>query len=548
MPSTPTTKSQVQAYKFVMRRMQSALVRRDAVMLHDPMRTHSRATVVGVILGVLGAVVFVLIALLSPAPSVPASGGIVIGEQSGTVYVVTGNPQKLIPTFNLASARLILLAQSQQQTQGAQGGAQPAAANAAPAAAVIPTVVSDEQLKNIPREKLTGIPDGPQLLPDTTQRISPNWAVCDQVELDTRLPLPDSVNRTDTTVIGGVANVGTELDRGQALLGRADDGKTYLIYRLAATQARPDANTVRAEVDLGDNDPVRAALQLPAKARKASQAFLNAIPDVGKLVPPVVPGAGETPPQDFDGLTVGDVFSTSPSGAPTDFWLITRDGIQKVSSAVADIVRVAKNGGGSKITDLGLEKINNVRRLQPTDSGFVKVDNYPEQTPTVLDATQGSPVACLGWSFDVNKKTAHTSVYVSKGLPAETTNADGSSKVQSISTTGPNGLPITGFYMPPGFGAVVQSATESSATFFKGPIQLISDRGLRYGVPDQATAAALGLTDALPAPESIIGLLPTGSSLNTQNVMKQFDSVPIDPNAGSFQSPANQQAGQPAGN
>ncbi|MEW2499349.1 type VII secretion protein EccB [Amycolatopsis sp. NPDC047767] len=547
MPSTPTTKSQVQAYKFVMRRMQSALVRRDAVMLHDPMRTHSRATVVGVILGVLGAVVFVLIALLSPAPSVPASGGIVIGEQSGTVYVVTGNPQKLIPTFNLASARLILLAQTQQQGQGAQGGAQPPA-NAAPAAAVNPTVVSDEQLKNIPREKLTGIPDGPQLLPDTAQRISPNWAVCDQVALDTRLPQPDSVNRTDTTVIGGVANVGTELARGQALLGRADDGKTYLIYRLQATQARPDANTVRAEVDLGDNDPVRAALQLPAKARKASQAFLNAIPDVGKLVPPVVPGAGETPPQDFDGLTVGDVFSTSPSGAPTEFWLITQDGIQKVSSAVADIVRVAKNGGGSKITDLGLEKINNVRRLQPTDPGFVKVENYPEQTPVVLDATQGSPVACLGWSLDSNRKAAHTSVYVSKGLPAETTNADGSSKVQSISNTGPNGLPITGFYMPPGFGAVVQSATESSATFFKGPIQLISDRGLRYGVPDQATAGALGLTEALPAPESIIGLLPTGSSLNTQNVMKQFDSVPIDPNAGSFSSPTNQQAGQPAGN
>src|SRR5262249_37104474 len=154
-------------------------------------------------------------------------------------------------------------------------------------------------------------------------------------------------------------------------------------------------------------------------------------------------------------------------------------------------------GGGTKITDLGLQKINNVPRLQPTDPGFVKVDNYPEVTPVVLDATQGSPAACLGWSLDISKKTAHTSVYVSKGLPAETTNADGSSKVQSISNTGPNGLPITGFYMPPGFGAVVQSATESSATFFKGPIQLISDRGLRYGVPDQATAGALGLTDAL---------------------------------------------------
>src|SRR3981081_317715 len=105
MPSTPTTKSQVQAHQFVLRRMQSALVRRDAVMLNDPMRTHSRATIVGFVLGALGILGFVIFGLISPQPSVPESGNIVIGEQSGTVYVVAGgNPKKLIPTFNLASA------------------------------------------------------------------------------------------------------------------------------------------------------------------------------------------------------------------------------------------------------------------------------------------------------------------------------------------------------------------------------------------------------------------------------------------------------------
>ena len=36
MAATPTTKSQVQAYRFVLRRMEHALVRKDAVMLHDP--------------------------------------------------------------------------------------------------------------------------------------------------------------------------------------------------------------------------------------------------------------------------------------------------------------------------------------------------------------------------------------------------------------------------------------------------------------------------------------------------------------------------------
>src|SRR3954469_11532052 len=100
MPSTPTTKSQVQAYQFVLRRMQSALVRRDSVMLHDPMRTHSRATIVGFVLSAVGAIGFIVFGLIKTAPTPPAAG-IVIGQQSGTVYVKTENPPMLVPTFNL---------------------------------------------------------------------------------------------------------------------------------------------------------------------------------------------------------------------------------------------------------------------------------------------------------------------------------------------------------------------------------------------------------------------------------------------------------------
>ncbi len=525
--------------------MQSALVRRDAVMLHDPMRSHGRATAVGVILGVLGAVVFVLWGLLSPAPSVPATDNIVIGEQSGTVYVVTGNPARLIPTFNLASARLILMAQKQQASQGQGQGGAPAQPQAADVKN--PTVVSDEQLKGMPRDKLTGIPDGPQLLPSADQRISPNWAVCDEVKLNPKLPQPDSINQTDTDVVAGVPNLGTELQDKQALLGDTGNGKTYLIYRQPATQAHPDSNTVRAALPSDVNDPVRAALRLPSKARKVSQAFLNAIREVTPLNPPAVDGDGTTAPGNFDGLTVGSVFSTQPAGDVQEFWLIAKTGIQKVSPAVADIVRTAKSGGTATTVQLGLDRLNNVKVLQPGDAGYVDVDTYPKVVPTVLDATQNSQVACLGWALNADHSQAHTSVYINNKVPVPA-NADGSSKILSVSTPGPNGLPITGFYMPTGYGAVVQSATDAKETFNKGPIQLISDRGIRYGVPDVATAEGLGLNNRLPAPESIIGLLPTGASLNVQNVMKQFDSVPIDPNAGSYKQPAAAAGQAPAGN
>ena len=61
MSTNPTTKSQVQAYRFVLRRMESALVRKDAVMLHEPMRHHLRAMMVGLILGMVGVVGFLLL-------------------------------------------------------------------------------------------------------------------------------------------------------------------------------------------------------------------------------------------------------------------------------------------------------------------------------------------------------------------------------------------------------------------------------------------------------------------------------------------------------
>jgi type VII secretion protein EccB len=547
MPSTPTTKSQVQAYKFVLRRMQSALVRRDAVMLHDPMRTHTRATIVGVVLGALGAIVFVVWGLLSPAPSVPEAGNIVIGEQSGTVYVVMGNPKTLVPTFNLASARLLLLAQQKQSSGGSGGGdtAAPAvpAAAATPASVKNPTVVSDEQLKNIPRGKLTGIPDGPQLIPGDSQRISANWAVCDQVQLDPSLPNPDT-GKTNTYVFGGVApsGLGSELGENDALLAAADNGKTYLIYRLPSSRNRPNANTVRAEIDVNNpNDAVRTALGLQQPARKITQGLLNAIPEVAKLTPPQIPDGA--PPADFGGLAVGDVFATQPTGEQPKYWVITTGGIQQVSNAVADVMRVAKHGSASRLQTLGLDKLSGVNVLQPTDSAYIPVDDFPRSVPTILDATKNSSVACLGWSLvgSGTDQDAHTSVYVDTQLPGAKATGDKFTPI-SVTTPGPNRVAITGFYLPPGFGAVVQSAT-GKASFGKGSIQLISDRGIRYSVPDAATADAIGMNNRQPAPESIIGLLPTGASLNTQDVLKQFDSVPIDPDAGTFPTQTQQAGG-----
>src|SRR5690625_3801293 len=115
MASTPTTKSQVQAYRFMLKRMESALVRKDAVMLHDPMGTHKRATIVGVVLACIGVIGFLVWGLFGGKGSVPDAGSVVIGKDSGSVYVVTKDDKaskRLIPMLNIASAKLLVMAQS----------------------------------------------------------------------------------------------------------------------------------------------------------------------------------------------------------------------------------------------------------------------------------------------------------------------------------------------------------------------------------------------------------------------------------------------------
>jgi hypothetical protein len=96
MSTNPTTKSQVQAYRFVLRRMESALVRKDAVMLHEPMRQHLRAMVVGLIVGLLGLAAFFVVGRFPPA-SQDSAGETVVGNPSEAFFAVAANPPKLIP-------------------------------------------------------------------------------------------------------------------------------------------------------------------------------------------------------------------------------------------------------------------------------------------------------------------------------------------------------------------------------------------------------------------------------------------------------------------
>ncbi|GLZ39928.1 type VII secretion protein EccB [Actinokineospora sp. NBRC 105648] len=512
------------------------MVRKDAVMLHDPMRTHTRATVVGVCLAAVGVVGFLVYGLLSPAPKVPDKPGIIIAEPSGAVYVLLTNTEKgkvLVPTFNLASARLLLLARSNPGAQQQPGSQTEGGGDAGPAPA---EVIPDAKLVDIPRDRLTGIQDGPQLLPEKGQRIGSDWAVCDDYQLDPTLINPASENKIETTVAAGVTELGPELAENEALLVKSPTGKAYLVYRTPATANIKNANTVRAEVDMTKGN-VRSALNLKESAiRGISTGLLNAIPEAPALAPPTIPGQGSGSQVNINNLPVGSVVQVERAGQ-TDYYVLLQNGVQQIKKTTADLIRFTATAGGAEITKVRPDQIP-----AAPSQGTIDDTTFPQVIPEAL-APANYPVACLGWNVVGEGPNAdqHTEVHVGKQLPLPR-NATGKPASIDVSSPSADGQRLHHFYMPPGRAAVVRGAT-SQQDFRTGPIYLISDRGVKFGVPDQRTAVALGLTEQLPAPDAIVRLLPNGASLNTRDVLQTYDVVPVAP--GQFPSTTQAAAPQP---
>jgi glycine/D-amino acid oxidase-like deaminating enzyme len=74
-----------------------------------------------------------------------------------------------------------------------------------------------------------------------------------------------------------------------------------------------------------------------------------------------------------------------------------------------------------------------------------------------------------------------------------------------------------------------------------GQLRLVSASGVAYGVRDPETAAALGIIDAVPAPEAVLRLLPAGPALDLAQARKTVDAVDGSPTA------AEQVAGRTGG-
>src|SRR6201997_5757817 len=161
---------QVTGWRFVMRRIASGIALHDTRMLVDPLRTQSRAVLMGVLILVTGLAGCFVFSLIRPNGQV-GNNAVLADRSTAALYVRVGDD--LHPVLHLTSARLI--------------AGHP----------VNPAMVKSTELDRFPRGNLIGIPGAPERMVQNTSRDA-NWTVCDAVSGTSR-----GAHSTGVTVIAG---------------------------------------------------------------------------------------------------------------------------------------------------------------------------------------------------------------------------------------------------------------------------------------------------------------------------------------------------------
>jgi type VII secretion protein EccB len=148
-----TTKVQVSGWRFLLRRLEHALVRRDTRMFDDPLQFYSRSATLGIVIAVALVLGAGLLAYFKPQGKL-SSSSLLADRATNQLYVVLSG--QLHPVYNLTSARLVL--------------GNPAT----------PAAVQATELSKLPMGQAVGIPGAPFATPVSSDTSS-TWTVCDTV-------------------------------------------------------------------------------------------------------------------------------------------------------------------------------------------------------------------------------------------------------------------------------------------------------------------------------------------------------------------------------
>jgi type VII secretion protein EccB len=484
------TRHQVTGWRFVMRRIASGVALHDTRMLVDPLRTQTRAVLMGVIVLIAALAGCFVFSLIRPNGSA-ANNPILADRSTAALYVRVGD--QLHPVLNLASARLIA------------------------GKSANPTMVKSAELDKFPLGNLIGIPGAPERMVQNTRKDA-DWTVCDST----------AGTAAGVTVIAGAP------DSTGARAAAVEAGKAVLVSNPTSAWLLWDGR--RSRIDLADH-AVTSALGLGTgipTPRPIAGGLFNAIPESPPLAAPVIPDAGS--PAKFPvpapvGAVVESHGLESNSANGLVYYAVLPDGLQQISPVLAAVLRNANSYGLDQPPRLGADKIAKLPVSRQLDTS-----RYPEQRISLLDATH-DPVTCAHWSKSAGASTNSLTLLAGSALPIPD-----AVHTEDLVGAGAGGT-ATRVAMAPGTGYFAQTVGQNSASPAAGSLFWISDTGVRYGIDNEAaqggvtgnakTAEALGLSQpATPIPWSILSLYAAGPTLSRADALLAHDGLAPDSRPG----------------
>ncbi|ULL08779.1 type VII secretion protein EccB [Mycobacterium liflandii] len=463
-----TTKVQVSGWRFLLRRVEHAIVRRDTRMFDDPLQFYSRSIALGIVVAVLILAGAGLLAYFKPAGKLGGSN-LLTDRATNQLYVLLSG--QLHPVYNLTSARLVL---------------------GSPAA---PVTVKSSELSQLPLGQTIGIPGAPYATPvsgDTTS----TWTLCDTVS---RAGTASASVETSLLVMPLRIDAAIDpIEPNEAML--ADyHGQTWIV-----------TSKGRHSIDLNDR-ALTSAVGIPITAQTVpiSEGMFNALPARGPWQLPPIPAAGEPNtlglPED---LVIGSVFQIHTDKGP-QYYVVLTDGIAAVNGTTAAALRATQSHGLVAPPAV-------VPSLVVRIPERVYASPLPDETLNLISRPD-DPVLCWEWERSAGDQAPNTTVLTGRHLPIPpSAMKTGLKQIQGRSTVYIDG------------GKFVQ--LQSPDPRYGESMYYIDPEGVRYGVPDADSAKAQGLGIPKTAPWEIVRLLVDGPVLSKNAALLEHETLPSDPN------------------
>jgi type VII secretion protein EccB len=462
-----TTKVQVSGWRFLLRRLEHALVRRDTRMFDDPMQFYSRSVALGVAVSVLILVGALAMAYFKPQGKL-GGGDLFVDRATNQLYLMISN--RLHPVYNLTSARLVL-----------GNPAEPAA-------------VKSAELSKLRKGQSVGIPGAPYATPVASDSSSV-WALCDTItKAETTNPI------LQTAVLAMPLSIDSSIDpvRSNEAILTAYEGRDWIITEKG-----------RHATNLSDR-PLTSALGIPANAKPSpiTAAMFNALPDAGSWQLPPIPNDGAPNTLGLpENLVIGSVFQIHGRAGP-QYYVVLPDGVAPINANTALGLRAIQSHG---LVEPPAVVPNLVVRIPER----VYHSPLPDETIKIVYRPQ-DPTLCWAWERKPGEQTPKTAVLTGRHLPIPPSAiGTGIAQIQGTATIYTDG----GKYLQ------LQSPDPRYGEF----LYYVDPQGVRYGLPDTRTAEALGLSSPKPAPWEIVRLLVDGPVLSKDAALLEHDTLPADP-------------------